>query len=189
MRSQKWEARSPTRVARLRQSWMTRELADEPIDNHFKRHHDGLLRAAVSIARREAIGSRVVAIRTMPACRTIRCSLELCGPTSAINEIAEHLPKVELEDGPLWHSFEEEPPTREPGEPRPVAGSDEPPEPNICRRWLVSFEDDAPRRSQLRMATAEGDEDEDEGKGKDKGKPKRKAPGARPTTGDPTRGP
>jgi hypothetical protein len=184
LRSQKWEARSPTRVARLRQSWMTRELADEPIDNRFKRHHDALLRAAVSLARREAIGSRVVAIRTMPACRTIRCSIELCGPTSAIDEIAEQLPKVELEDGPLWHSFEEEPPTRDPGEPRPVAGSDEPPEPNICRRWLVTFEDDAPRRSQLRMPEAEEKDDD----GKAKGKPKPKAPGARPRDGDPTRG-
>ncbi|NVB38471.1 hypothetical protein G6O69_11565 [Pseudenhygromyxa sp. WMMC2535] len=171
-----WEARSAQRVAVLRESWENQDVADEPVDEQFRRHHESLLRSAVSLARRDALDGGSAVIQTWPTCHLIRCELELCGPTPAVDGIGESLALVRWGQEPLWRELSEVEPTREPREPQTdparqpggeKAGkakkAKKGEEARSCRRWVVSFENDGVARHELRMEGDEEPEDEEPG--------------------------
>ena len=144
----RWTGRSADEVATLRREWMTQSIADEPHDQRFRKHHEALLRSAVTQARTKALdGAKPTAIQIRPACHTIRCTLELCGPEDLIDNIAELLPKVEVEpklgpEGPLFQELREIEPRHLPKNPR---------ENFTCRRWLLSFDRDDAQIRDLRI--------------------------------------
>ncbi|GEM_PF-2147747 len=113
-RENRWDARPAVRVGRLRESWLHRPLAEELIDRRFRRHHDPLMRTAVSVARRQLEIEQRASVQIYPLCHTIRCALELCGPEDRVGAIAEILPQLTDRVGPLWHTLVEVESTREP---------------------------------------------------------------------------
>ncbi|MFV8750709.1 hypothetical protein ACNOYE_09165 [Nannocystaceae bacterium ST9] len=154
---QAWKPREQAKLDELRARWEKEALADEPEDADFRRQHDSLLRAVVQVAREDALDNqRSVSLRVTPHCKTIRCSLDLCGPTSAVEAIAALLPTIERHDGPLWHELREV--QAEDEEPKPNAPKDAPEaEPRICKAWVVGFRVDGTKRNELKIA---GREDE-----------------------------
>lgn len=146
--AKRWEGRSADEVAALRREWMTEPIADEPEDYRFRRHHEALLRSLVTRARTKVLdGAKPVPIQIRPKCKTLRCTLELCGPSSLIDPLAEILPtaKVQPKEGPEGPLFLElralEP------EHRPKVTD----EPQICRRWLTTFDRDDTQIRDLKL--------------------------------------
>ncbi|KIG12851.1 hypothetical protein DB30_00969 [Enhygromyxa salina] len=130
-KAKKPHERSARALAGLRKRWADVPLEDEPINQNFRRRHEGLLRSVVTRARAQAFkDGPPPLIQIRPGCHTIRCDLELCGPAKAIATVAELLPEVTLDGQQLWHSFNE------------VTSDREPPKGSVCRRWIVDFTHD-----------------------------------------------
>ena len=132
--------RGQRELTRLRKIWSEQALEDEPVDQHFRRRHESMLRSVVTRARARALdGAPPPAMQTRPTCHTIRCELELCGPSKLISAIADLLPGVTLDDQPLWHELREVEPTQAPVEPQLQR---KPKSDRLCRRWIVDFAHD-----------------------------------------------
>jgi hypothetical protein len=124
--------RTTRELAQLRERWSERPLEEEPVDQSFRRRHEGLLRSVVTRARAVALDDAMPPpMQIRPACHTIRCALELCGPSPLLASIAELLPGVTLLDQPLWHQLREVEPVHKP--------SGGPSGETVCRRWIVDF--------------------------------------------------
>ncbi len=158
---QSWQPREQAKLDELRARWEPTPFEDEPKDDDFRRQHESLLRAVAQVAREAALEQRPTSLRVTPVCQTIRCSLELCGPTKAIAAIAEFLPKVERTDGPLWHELREVEARVDDSAaqvPKPTAEAEaeaKPPEPRTCRAWVVGFRVDGTKRNELMVAGQE----------------------------------
>lgn len=146
-----WEPRELSELEQLRTRWSGTPILDEPEDKDFRRQHESLLRAVVQVARdagQTDPTDRSAALRVTPHCYTIRCSIELCGPTKIVEQVATWLPKVERIDGPLWHEIGESEPVGE--KPKSGAPTEDPnAEPRVCRAWVVGFVADGTKRNQL----------------------------------------
>jgi len=145
--AQRWTGRSGEELASLRREWLTRPIEQEPRDQGFRRHHEAVLRSAVTHARAKALGdAEPPAIQIRPACHTIRCTLELCGPQQLVDDIGALLPEIEVEPklapvGPLFLEL------REVG-----LGEDTRARRRYhCRRWLLSFDRDNVQIRDLRL--------------------------------------
>lgn len=108
-RNRGWQARPAARIEILRESWFHQPIEDEPVDKEFRRYHETLVRAAVSIARRQAskADTSPPALRIQPSCHMIRCSVDVCGPPEFVDAVSEYIPEIYGGSGPLWHLFEE----------------------------------------------------------------------------------
>ena len=165
-----WEARSPERLAVLRESWANQDIADEPFDNEFRQRHESLIRAAVSAARNHTVGTELVSIQARPVCHMIRCEVSLCGPAAPVKSVGDALGEVRRRNGrtlePLWLEFRELESHEEalPVRPNDSAAGDtedteeledsegieEPETPSrLCREWVVSFAADDVSREQV----------------------------------------
>ncbi|MFO7565926.1 MAG: hypothetical protein R6X02_25005 [Enhygromyxa sp.] len=103
-----WRARGAVYVERLRNSWSSRPIADEPIDPRFAEHHETLLRAIVRKAEAAVTPfEELMHVSARATCHTIRCELEVCAPTPIAAGIAEHLPNFTVGDRALWHELRE----------------------------------------------------------------------------------
>lgn len=145
-----WQPREQPELDALRVRWEKQPIADEPDDPEFRRLHDSLLRAVAQVAREAALEQRPTSLRVTPKCHTIRCELELCGPSSAVDAIAGVLPKVERKDGPLWHELREVEPNPEAEPIEPDADAPEV-ERRSCRAWVVGFVVDGSKRGDLQV--------------------------------------
>jgi hypothetical protein len=145
-----WQPRSQAELDKLRVRWDKEAIADEPEDADFRRQHDTLLRAVVQVAREAALDRSAIAMRVTPRCRTVRCALEICAPTNAVDAVADMLPKVERHDGPLWHELREVEPDGEPATPRDAKEPIEA-EARKCRAWVVGFRVDGTKRKDLKV--------------------------------------
>ncbi len=127
------EPRTEEQLAKLRETWSSRPLEEEPVDPLFRRANEALLRSVATHARTEALGRREpVPMQIRPTCRTLRCALELCGDRALIDEVAELLPRANVSGTSLWHELREVDPTRQPAK-------HEPAQTYRCRRWIVDF--------------------------------------------------
>ncbi|PRQ04536.1 hypothetical protein ENSA5_06600 [Enhygromyxa salina] len=146
-----WKARGVEEVEQLRARWSERPFADEPTDPSFRRRHEALLRSVATRARAEVLrGERPTPMQIRPACHTIRCELELCGPKPMIDGIAALLPGVTVVDQPLWHELREIETVAKVSKRSGTARED-----HVCRRWLVDFAIEGPAPKDLRMPDAE----------------------------------
>lgn len=128
--------RSEAALAGLRTRWSEQPLEDEPINQNFRRRHEGLVRSAVTRARARALdGATPPSMQIRPKCHTVRCELELCGPSPVISAIAELLPGVTLDGHQLWHELREVEPAHDPADRKPTKD-------HVCRRWIVDFKRD-----------------------------------------------
>jgi hypothetical protein len=124
--------RTPEQRAQLRENWSARPIQDEPVDQQFRRAHEALLRSVATRARTAVLGKREpVPMQIRPSCRSIRCSLELCGDETVLDDVAELLPKANVAGASLWHELREVEPSRQPAahEVSKIR----------CRRWIVDF--------------------------------------------------
>ncbi|PRQ10183.1 hypothetical protein [Enhygromyxa salina] len=145
------QRRTARALAGLRARWSDVPLEDEPINQNFRRRHDGLLRHVVTRARElELDGAPPPPMQIRPGCRTIRCDLELCGPTKLVAAIAELLPVATLADQPLLHELREVEPIHEPApDPKNSGPKQRKPNHQVCRRWIVDFTVDGGDPSKL----------------------------------------
>lgn len=137
-------ARTANQLEQLRASWSARPLEEEPIDQNFRRKHEALLRSVATRARTEALGEReVVPMQIRPTCRTLRCALELCGDAALIDDVAELLPRANVEGNSMWHELREVEPSRAPAQHESKN--------HLCRRWIVDFALEHPVVSEVRF--------------------------------------
>ena len=146
--AKRWTGRSADEVASLRREWMTEAIEDEPEDYRFRKHHEALLRSVVTRARTKVLGgAKPVPLQIRPKCHTLRCTLELCGPSSLVDPLAELLPKAKVRpkegpEGPLFLELREVEPEHE-----PKAGD----EAQVCRRWITTFDRDDTQIRELKL--------------------------------------
>jgi hypothetical protein len=143
-RSRPWKPRKAEYVERLRKSWSTRAIADEPIERRFAWHHEKLLHAVARKAEATAIpGEAPMTVTTRARCHTIRCEFELCAPIDDAEAIFEVVPRFAIGKRSLWHELREVDSERE--------SDDE----VGCRRWIVDFavEGADPRRLRVPRAS------------------------------------
>jgi hypothetical protein len=152
-----WQPREQAELDKLRVRWEKEAFVDEPDDVDFRRQHDTLLRAVTQIAREAALDQSPNSMRVTPHCKTIRCSLQVCGPAPAVDAIAGMLPKVERHDGPLWHELREvEPDVEAPiSTPKNTEAAEVEAEQRSCRAWVVGFRVDGTKRRELKIAGQE----------------------------------
>lgn len=157
-----WQPREQAELDKLRARWEKEPFADEPDDADFRRQHDTLLRAVAQVAREDAIDRAPLSMRVTPHCKTIRCSLQICGPGSAVDSVAEMLPKIERHDGPLWHELREVEPDTEPPitTPKDTPEAEAEVEQRSCRMWVVGFRVEGTKRKDLKIAGKEPEPDE-----------------------------
>ena len=138
-----YEARPPEHIALLRETWSDRPFESEPVEPHFRRRHEALLRSVATRLRAVVLdGKRSTAMQIRPTCKTIRCALELCGPVPVVTEIATLLPEVGVADQTLWHELREVDPARKPKQDQ------------VCRRWILSFTIEGPSLRELQIPEA-----------------------------------
>ena len=134
-----WTPRSPEELEALRAEWSDAPFEDEPADLMFRRRHETALRSVATRARTTLLeGEKLVPLQIRPQCRTIRCTLELCGPEELLEDVAAVLPGVTVVDQPLWHAIREIDPAH--AEPTQQARRG-----HRCRRWLVDFAVQGPK--------------------------------------------
>jgi hypothetical protein len=124
----KWRARGDAYTQRLRKSWSTKPIADEPREPRFAEHHEDLLRAVVRKAEAAAVPAGetgTAEITTSASCHTIRCELELCAPTEYADKVVARLPKFRVGGRSLWHELRE----------LEVEEQDT----RVCHRYIVDF--------------------------------------------------
>ena len=132
-KSNKMAPRSAKELEQLRSTWTGREFEDEPTDQRFRRQYEALLRSVSTRARTDVLGERdPMPMQIRPACRTLRCALELCGDPALVDGVAELLPRASVDGARLWHELREIDPSRKPAEGESKK--------TICRRWIVDFE-------------------------------------------------
>ncbi len=147
---QPWQPREQAELDALRVRFEPNPIADEPDEPDFRRQHDSLLRAVAQLAREAALTERPTSLRVIPHCHTVRCSLEICGPTTAVAAIALQIAKVERKDGPLWHELREvDPETKPEAAPAPESPDAPEVEAQACRAWVVGFRVDGSKRGDL----------------------------------------
>lgn len=123
-----YRARGGAYIQRLRKSWSTKPIANEPIDRRFAEHHEDLLRSVLRKA--EAVVMPIdepILVTTQATCHTIRCELEFCAPTELAEAIVARLPNATIRGRKLWHELREV----------EVESETEPGE--TCHRYLVDF--------------------------------------------------
>jgi hypothetical protein len=135
-----WKPRGAEYVERLRESWSTRAIADEPIDRRFAERHEQLLRAVArkaeaAVAPTEAPGTATVRAR----CHTIRCEFELCASIEDAEAIFDQIPRFAIDKRSLWHELRE------------VDSEGESDDEIGCRRWIVDFAIEGPDPRRLRL--------------------------------------
>lgn len=123
-----WRARGAAYVERLRKSWSSRPIADEPVDPRFAEHHEDLLRAIVRKAEAAVTPlDELILVSTRATCHTIRCELEVCAPTPIAAGIVEHLPNFTVGGRSLWHELRE------------VESEQQSDGRETCHRYLIDF--------------------------------------------------
>jgi hypothetical protein len=142
------KVRTAEQLEQLRAQWTDKPFEDEPADQIFRRQHEALLRSVVTRARTEALGERPTQpLQIRPACRTIRCALELCGDKTLVEGVAETLPRANVGGVSLWHELREVEATR--NVPKRESTKD-----HVCRRWIVGFALDNPPVSKVTLDAA-----------------------------------
>jgi hypothetical protein len=140
-----WKPRGEAYTRRLRKSWSSRPLADEPKDRRFADHHEELLRAvARKVEAAAAPSDEPMLISTRVDCHTIRCDFELCAPTTFSAAIVEQLPRFKVGKRSLWHEL------REVESEQAKQGA------RACHRYIVDFEVEGADPRNLRLVQPKG---------------------------------
>lgn len=123
-----WRARGAKYIQRLRKSWSSKPIADEPIDPRFAEHHEELLRAIVRKAEAAVMPiDEPETVSTEAVCHTIRCELELCAEPEVAAGVVERLPNFKVGGRSLWHELRE-------------VKSDKPStDEQTCHRYVIDF--------------------------------------------------
>ncbi len=123
-----YRARGVAYTNRLRKSWSSKPLADEPRDPRFADHHEELLRAVARKAEAAVVpADEPDLVEAHASCHTVRCDFELCAPFNLAAAIVEQLPKFEVGSRSLWHELREVESERASGAMR------------VCHRYVVDF--------------------------------------------------
>jgi hypothetical protein len=101
---------APRRQFLLDQLWAyyePQDLKHEPTFDAWQTAHKPLISQIVTAARTAAGASATAVTVGTSECHTIRCRFSLVGADSdELTRVVDLLRSLELEDGPLWHSFE-----------------------------------------------------------------------------------